>query len=212
MDLFDILSNKENTYDGDLKHYFRVLWNSPNVSNPYHNIEHILGVTSDVYEGAMFYIKKYNSVTRRDLRSILISALFHDYNHIGAENDSANIELAINGLRTYILPIDKPEFAIISENIKGTQFPHSNKEMTLCGNILKDADISYTLTDNWFKLVCFDLSNEINKSAEDMIRFQETFLKNIWKVETEWAKLKYSPIVEKRLEQISKIIEFTYGK
>lgn len=54
--LTDIISNKENLYSGDLKHYFKCLFNSRGAANPYHNIRHSCTVLVRCYEGLKYMV------------------------------------------------------------------------------------------------------------------------------------------------------------
>jgi hypothetical protein len=196
--VIQIINNVEDKYPGDLKHYLRVIWYSPNVNVPYHNLRHMLHVMWATYQGAQYY---KDQIDPRTLRNMLIAALFHDYNHPGESgNDSKNIEIAIKGLKTFILHQDRPFLDEICGYIKATQFPHLKLDLTLPGKIIRDADVAYTLSDAWIQTVSFGLSEEIGLSTEEMLRGQEGFLKSL-QFETEWAKNEYgnkSPIVLKK--------------
>lgn len=213
LDFLDVAANIANTYDGNLRDYFRVVWNAPNVTLPYHNLRHMFHVTWEAYNGAMYYLLKNNdSISRLELRNMLIGGMFHDYNHLGGDavNDAFNIKLAKRGLATYITPQDRPHYDIIASYIEATEFPHIHKELTLPAKILRDADISYTLSPAWLQLVGYGLPVELNKKPEEIIKFQETFLKGL-QFSTEWAEEKYRPIINKRLRQLPVLIDFAYG-
>lgn len=214
LDFLDVAANINNTYDGNLRDYFRVVWNAPNVMLPYHNLRHMFHVTWEAYNGAMFYLSENKDIISRvELRNMLIGGMFHDYNHLGgdATNDAFNIKLAKKGLATYILPQDKPHYDTIASYIDSTEFPHVDKELTLPAKILRDADISYTLSPAWLQIVGYGLPAELNKKPEEIIKFQESFLKGLT-FSTTWAECKYRPIIEKRLRQIPILVDFAYGK
>lgn len=54
----DIILNREGLYRGDLKHYFKVLFNNAkNLNNPYHNFRHMF---------CGLYIKHVNFITPKN--------------------------------------------------------------------------------------------------------------------------------------------------
>ena len=206
--VIQIITNPDAKYPGDLKHYLKVVWYSPNVNVPYHNLRHMLHVMWATYHGAEFY---KDEISPRTLRNMLIAALFHDYNHPGETgNDARNIEIAIRGLKTFLLPIDQPHLGEISEYIKATQFPHLKLELTLAAKIVRDSDIAYTLSDAWIQTVSFGLNQEIGLSTEEMLRSQEGFLRSL-KFETEWAEKEYTPRIDLRIAEANEMCEVIYG-
>jgi hypothetical protein len=207
MKIIDIIKNKDNTYPNDLTHYLKIVWMAPNATAPYHNIRHMLHVMWDTYNGYLYY---KNEISPRTLRNMLVAALFHDYAHSGKSgNDSYNIETAIHYLTLFILEEDKPFLDEISEYIKATQFPHLVMELTLPGKILRDADVTYTLSDTWIQTVAFGLSEEIGISTESMLKGQETFLKSLH-LETEWAQKEYGPKIEERIIEAKDMCDVIY--
>ena len=80
-DLPEIIGNEENLYEGNLILYFRILfYNSTNLKNPYHNFRHTLHVLWLCQKACRYYQKK---LTPRQMRNLLIAALFHDFDHPG---------------------------------------------------------------------------------------------------------------------------------
>jgi hypothetical protein len=204
-----IILNKDNIYQGDLRHYARVVWYAPNFTANYHDGQHMFHVMWATYHGALFYGDKIDS---RTLRNMLIAALMHDYNHRGEKGpDSVNIENAIKGLRNCILPEDLPYIDEIIFYIKGTEFPHKAMELTLPAMIIRDSDIAYTLSPSWIQKVNWDLSREVGISVEAMLRSQEDFLRNHLKLSTDWAKEEYGIILEKRIEEANELVYIFYG-
>ncbi len=206
--IVEIIKNKDNTYPGDLKDYFKVIWYSPNVNNYYHNLRHMLHVMWATYQGAMYYGDKISPLT---LRNMLIAALFHDYNHSGnTKDDGSNIEIAIKGLKCHIDPIDAPYFDEISSYIKGTQFPPVVMDLNLPASIVRDADVAYTLADVWIQTVNFGLNVEIGISTKKMLKLQEPFLRAL-KFMTEWAEKEYGSKIEGRIEEANEMYSIIYG-
>lgn len=205
-----IIKNEEKTYDGDLNHYFRVIWHAPNILADYHNISHMLHVLWATYQGWLYY---KDQIDPRTLRNMLIASLFHDYNHPGTKSDdSQNVELAIKGLKAHILPIDEPFFDQIACYIRATKFPHDAGEVSLPAQILRDADVTYTLGDVWIQRVNFGLNKELGMSTEEMLKGQKFFFRNLFHLSTEWAIKEYGPRVEERIKEADLMAEVIYGK
>ena len=207
--VIDIIKNKEGSYKGDLAHYFRVLWHSPNILHPYHNLRHMLHVTWATYQGAMYY---KDQLSDEQIRALLIAAMFHDYNHTGTTgNDSVNIQMAINGMRTHALPMDRNLIEESCKYIRATQFPHLNENFDLPSLILRDVDVAYTLSDVWIQLVNFGLNQELGMSPEQMLKGQESFLSNM-KFHTEWGEKTYRPKIQPRIDEVKEMIEVLFGR
>ena len=98
-DIPEIIGNEANLYQGNLVSYFRILfYNSSNLNNPYHNFRHTLHVLWLCEKACRYYQK---SLTPRQMRNLLIAALFHDFDHPGhlhpgaQDPDRINIKIAI---------------------------------------------------------------------------------------------------------------------
>src|SRR5260370_31582111 len=110
-DVPTIVSNDRGLYEGDLGGYFRALFfRATNLDRPYHNLRHMLHVTWLCYQPAEYYCDR---LTPRQIRNLLIAALFHDFDHSGHPHpgaddpDGINIRIAIAGLRRCITPEDR---------------------------------------------------------------------------------------------------------
>jgi len=206
--VIEIINNSYGTYEGDLKYYFKEIWNSENTDVPYHNIRHMLHVTWACHDGAMFYKNKMN---KRTIRNLLIAAMFHDYGHVGkAIDDSVNIHNAITALLEKILPEDLQYYGEIVSYIRNTQFPQEFRVESLPALIIKDADLAYTLSDVWIHTVAFGLGKEINLSPKQMLMSQEPFLKSL-KFETTWAQNIYGQKLENRINEVKQMIDVLYN-
>ena len=206
MKVIDIVNNTENKYDGNLLPYFKLIWNAPNVNMPYHNLRHMLHVMWATYNGGLYY-----DIDPRTLRNMLIAALMHDYNHTGRTgDDTINIEFAIRGFEENMLLEDVPYMNDIIFLIRATQFPHTEIEYSLPAFILRDADVAYTLNDSWIHIVNIGLSQELNITAEKMLKFQETFLSGM-KLYTEWGKKEYSEKIKERIQEAKEMVNAIYN-
>src|SRR5580658_6965423 len=104
-DLPEIIGNEEGLYEGDLISYLQILFfRSTNLHNPYHNFRHMLHVLWLCHKACRYYQKK---LTPRQMRNLLVAALFHDFDHPGhphpgeEDPDRINIEIAIAASAIY---------------------------------------------------------------------------------------------------------------
>jgi HD-GYP domain-containing protein (c-di-GMP phosphodiesterase class II) len=146
-DLPEIIGNEENLYEGNLIFYLRILfYKSTNLRNPYHNFRHTVHVLWLCQKACRYYQKK---LTPRQMRNLLIAALFHDFDHPGhphpgeQDPDRINIRIAIDGLRRHIMADDRASLPEIEALIEATHYPYktAGEELDLLGKILRDADL-----------------------------------------------------------------------
>ncbi len=186
-----VIRNDDRLYEGDLVYYLRVLWKyAPNLHKPYHNLRHMLHVTWLCYRACKFYRDK---LTPRQMRSLLIAAMFHDFDHTGTlGHDDLNIIRALRGLAKHIDPADKDHEAEIAQMIRGTQYPYviEVEELDLCGQILRDADVSQAFSVAWVQQVVLGLASEWSKTPLEVLRMQEPFLGSLV-LRTEWARREF---------------------
>jgi hypothetical protein len=128
-DIPEIIGNEENLYEGNLILYFRTLfYNANNLKNPYHNFRHTLHVLWLCQKACRYYQKK--KLTTRQMRNLLIAALFHDFDHPAhpypgeQDPDRINITIAIAGLRRYISADDRASLPEIEALIEATHYPY----------------------------------------------------------------------------------------
>ena len=154
-DLPKIIANQERLYEGNLTFYFRTLFfKSSNIHNPYHNFRHMLHVLWLCHQACRYY---QNRLTPRQMRNLLIAALFHDFDHPGhphpGENDPdrINIPIAIAGLRRYVMPADRAFLPQIEALIEATHYPYKigSDKLDLLGQIIRDADLAQALSPAW---------------------------------------------------------------
>ena len=184
----DIIRNEEGVYEGNLIHYFQILFNhAQNLERPYHNFRHMTHVLWLCHKASQFYM---NELTQRQRRNLLIAAIFHDFDHSGMfGNDDLNIERAIRALRKYLDPIDTPHVSHIESLMRGTEYPYAIalENLDLAGKILRDADMGQTLSPAWIQQVVFGLAAEWGKKPIEILRLQEPFLRSM-SFHTEWGQ------------------------
>src|SRR5436853_2589297 len=165
-DLPNVIGNEKGLYEGDLIHYFRVLFfEAANLANPYHNFRHMTHVTWLCYQACRYY---RNELLPRQMRALLIAALFHDFDHPGhphpGENDPdrINIPIAIAGLRRYVMPADRAFLPQVEALIEATHYPYKigSDKLDLLGQIIRDADLAQALNPAWIQQVVFGLAQE----------------------------------------------------
>jgi hypothetical protein len=198
----EIIQNDDNLYEGDLAHYFKVLFNyARNLAGPYHNFRHMFHVMYLCYDACVCYKVM---LSKREMRNLLIAALFHDFDHTGRTgNDDLNIELAIRGLRKHIAPIDEMYFGEIVAIIRPTEYPHkvSADLLDLSQKILRDADVSQAFSVAWIQQVIIGLSVEMNSTPTVMLNMQEAFIANL-QFSTSWARKKFDDEKQKKIEEV----------
>src|SRR5712671_5146112 len=192
-DLPEIIGNEENLYEGNLILYFRILfYNSTNLKNPYHNFRHTLHVLWLCQKACRYY---QNRLTPRQMRNLLIAALFHDFDHPGhphpseGDPDRINIPIAIAGLRRYIMPADRCFLPEIDALIEATHYPYKigSDKLDLLGQIIRDADLAQALSPAWIQQVVIGLAQESEVEPLDVLRAQGAFLAGL-SFHTRWAR------------------------
>ncbi len=201
--ILNIVTNREGLYDGDLRYYFRLIFQAPNRRNPYHNFRHIIHVLCQVYLGG-----KYEKLGKEEMRVLLIAALFHDYGHSGQMgNDRAEIAKAIASLEVNILDEDQVLFHRIKELIRMTEWPHDYLgDESESIKILRDADLSQVLDDVWWQQIIFGLSEEFGLSEIDTLRRQINFLSGLH-FRSAWGKKTYQPKVSARVIDLNEFLD-----
>jgi hypothetical protein len=213
-DLPGIIGNEERLYDGNLIYYLRVLFfEARNLTNPYHNFRHMTHVTWLFYQACRYY---RNELSPRQMRGLLIAALFHDFDHPGhphpGENDPdrINIPIAVAGLRRYILPEDRDLLPEIERTIEATRYPYKipGASLDLLGKIIRDADLAQALSPAWIQQVVIGLAQEWRAKALDVLRLQAGFLRKL-PFNTEWAGRLFPPeLVQAKIEEAEKLLRF----
>jgi len=199
-----IVRNANNLYQGNLVGYFRSVFNyAENLENPYHNFRHLCHVLWLCHEACVFY---KNKMSKREMRTLLIAALFHDFDHTGAKGpDATNIELAVAGLKNHIEPEDRDELPSICGLIRATEYPYKvpTESLGLRAQILRDADMGQAFSVAWIQQVIFGLSAEWGMSPLALLKTEVEFHRKI-KFHTEWARALFPPaVIEAKIAEIN---------
>jgi hypothetical protein len=209
--IVSVIRNDEGLYEGNLAHYFRVLFfQAQNLRHPYHNLRHMLHVLWLCFEAIRYYHQQGRPITLRVARSILIAAMFHDFDHSGLlGNDDLNIERAVRGLKKCILPEDEPFLDDIVALLWVTEYPYKvpSDSLELPGQILRDADMSQSLHVAWIQQVIVGLAAEWGKTPLEILRAQGNFHKGLV-FHTEWARVRFpQELVDQKINEARELLE-----
>lgn len=211
-DIVPIIRNDAGLYDGNLIHYFRVVFlKSQNIRNAYHNLRHMLHVLWLCNRAVLYYQKTETPLTQDQVRVLFIAALFHDFDHSGQlGEDDLNIERACRGLVKNILGRDADLLWEILECIRQTQYPHvrPSEHLTLSQQILRDADMSQALSVAWLQQVVVGLATEWSKSPVEVLRAQGGFHRSL-SFSTAWANSMFPPeVIEAKIAEAEALLGF----
>lgn len=120
---------------------------------PYHGLRHTIQVTKNVFKICSEIFKDKNTQV---IKLMLISALFHDFNHSGGRlSDSLNIEIAIENVKKYCLESGRNinDLPFIEKVIQATQYPYITTNVDIYGNIIRDADLAQSASDDFIYFV-----------------------------------------------------------
>mgnify|MGYP003504971023 CR=1 FL=1 len=155
----------------ELKWFFNwYLQHNNSLTLPYHNLNHTLEMMQLVIDIVQKSRDgKYGIVlTDQDMFILLLSAMFHDYNHSGGRhNDSVNIDNAKIGLKTaiqsrYTWNEDTEKlYNECSKVISATEYPYKINTLEPKQLILRELDILVVLYDDFLTQSVFGLAEEM---------------------------------------------------
>lgn len=164
-----------------LERQFQYLSTNMSTSLSYHNTLHMKFVMCKCAE---LYEKMGLDTTDSNFKSLILAAMFHDYDHSGGVlHDSDNISAAMYGLHLacdgYEELSDCEELA--KEIIYVTEYPFIHEPVTPEERIIRDADILQGCTPFFQKIIYVDLYSELLTSKPDLkfvdyVRGQQKFL------------------------------------
>ena len=205
--IFGIINNEEKLYSGNLCYYFKLVFNSPNAANPYHNFRHMMYVTCTTYECAKSV--RYREINgESSFRALMIAAMFHDYDHgpVMSNSDQEDIDKAVLAIEKYILEEDIKLLPEITMLIRETEFPHKRHGFSLGGSILRDADLSQALEAVWIQQIIFGFSVEMNVPQMKVLQLEINYLSGL-KFETSWAREKFGILAQLKINEINELIK-----
>ena len=202
-----VIYNQANLYEGDLIYYFKTVFHrAQNLNNPYHNFRHVFHVLWLCHEACMYY---HESLNPRDMRNLLIAAMFHDFDHPGIMgDDDLNIERAVRGLARHIHPKDHLHLDDIVKLIRATEWPYktASETLALSAQIIRDADLSQCFSVAWIQQTLFGLASEWGKKPFDVLKGQIDFLNKL-RFFTEWAQRRFPQSdIDEKLDEVRGLI------
>jgi len=153
-------------------------------------------------------------LTPRQMRDLLIAALFHDFDHPGhphpGENDPdrVNIPIAIAGLRRYVMSADRAFLPQIEALIEATHYPYKigSDKLDLLGQIIRDADLAQALSPAWIQQVVFGLAKEWEVSPFEVLKGQGSFLAGL-SFSTCWAQQLFpQELIQAKIEEVEQLL------
>jgi hypothetical protein len=147
-------------------------------------------------------------------RNSLITALFHDFDHPGhphpGENDPdrINIQIAIAGLRRYIMPADRAFQPEIEALIEAAQYPNKigSEKLDLLGRIIRDAELAQALSPAWIQQVIIGLAAEWGVHPIEVLRAQASFLAGL-SFDTRWARQLFpQELIQAKIEKFEQLL------
>lgn len=156
----------------DLVEYLDILlYENPSNNRPYHNLYHILCVTDFCYK-----IGKDCGLNDRDLRTLMLAALFHDFGYY-SKVDSENIIKAIEYFKEYSHESEYTNKNVV-KIIQATQYPYVIDEanLNMSQKIIRDADLLQWTKKNFIDQVLFGLSKEMDMPLNKFVVGQKNFM------------------------------------
>lgn len=174
-------------YDYLQKAFKYILINSSSNYNPYHDLNHLMTVLKYTYQGAI----SENLKGDRELRELLLTAIFHDVNHsAGKKTDDINIKNSKKAIKEFVesekIDVD---LDAMNEILDATQYPYviDGGDLSLRQAIIRDADLMQVYEYNWIRQNIAGLSKELKMSFIDFLKPQRKFLENS-EFNTKWGK------------------------
>lgn len=183
-----------------------ILKNNKSNLAPYHNLNHMLCVVKYCYHALEFM----NMLSDENSESLLLAALFHDFNHsMGRRDDSFNVREAKSGFdnfcKTTIIDINKD---LIHNIIDATEYPYviENKDLNIYQAIIRDADLMQILESDWITHVILGLCEEMHYPLKELMVGEKVFLKNM-KFHSPYGKMMQQKFGKQVWEDFKKLEE-----
>lgn len=191
MDLLNTKNFNDIVHFYDLERYISYfkLYNKSEYINSYHGYEHVKKIICSINElfnnSDYYYIFKYN-----DIKTLMIAAIFHDFNYIGIDKtiknyDFFNVNRAINSFEYFIDFIDDSFAKKNSEKIKNIIL---NSEYPKCMNskldnhskffILCDHSMIIHKGYNYMGLA-FSINEYKNTNITEVLKCSFEYIKNV---------------------------------
>lgn len=196
MDSILYIINKYDSLKAGLKY---VINNNTANNAPYHNLNHMLTVTRHVFNG----IEYMNLSDVKKNEAILLTALFHDFNHsMGKELDSVNISYAKEELAKFMSYNNFDlDIEFMFSILNATQYPYiiPADELDIYQLLIRDCDLCQAFEYDWIKQYILGLSIEMNHNFLDIVKGGKDFLsKSIYHTDygIEMKRLHFGKLME----------------
>jgi len=194
-----------------LKYWKIFLEHNTALNAPYHNQFHTECVMKNTYLLSVKHLTSPNDGFKekekksRQIKKLLIAALFHDFNHsAGEKSDAENVQKAIKAFLEHSFESEEDNKEIISI-IKATQFPYviDEKDLSLSQQIIRDADMMQMFEPNFFQQIIVGLLHTELKipTLKGCVDAQMKFMANTH-FRTETAKQKFVVEAPKIIEDL----------
>lgn len=174
-------------YDYLQKAFKYIILNSNSNDKPYHNLNHLLTVLKYCYLGAL----EETISSEKELRELLVSAIFHDVNHSGGKKtDDVNIKNSKKAIKEFVESQDiDVNVESMNKILDATQYPYAidSKDLDKRQAIIRDADLMQVFEYNWIHQNIAGLSSELNMNFLDFVKPQRKFLDST-EFNTKWGK------------------------
>jgi len=173
-------------YDYLQKAFKYIILNNKSNNNPYHNLNHLLTVMKYCHLGAI----SEKITDEKELRELLIAAIFHDVNHSGGKKtDDINIKNSKKSIKDFVESQEVDvDLEVINEILDATQYPYviEGKSLNKRQAIIRDADLMQVFEYNWIHQNILGLSTELNMNFLDFVQPQRKFLDSV-EFNTKWG-------------------------
>ena len=191
---------KKFDYLGEALSY--IIKNSKSNFSPYHNLNHNLVVTVFSY-----YIGHSEKLSDKEMKELLIAAIFHDYNHTaGEQKDDVNIKNAKDGVKKFVEDNDVDvDLDKIYEILGATEFPYKieDDKLNTQQKIIRDADMTQLFEHARLQSNYLGLAKEMKIDYKKQLDGQGKFYKSL-KFRTKFGK----KLWEKLSKQINEELEY----
>ena len=155
-----------------------------NTSNylPYHNLNHLLQTMKHCH---ILIMKDSQNLDHDTKITILLSALFHDFNYnLDVKGDKNKIDLAKNGFLEFYDKYKKDfqediKITEVFNILDATEYPYAFDILTYPQMVIRDADMMQLFETNFIHQNIFGLAQEFGISIEDMVKKQRGFVESL---------------------------------
>jgi len=187
-----------------------IIENSKSLYSPYHNLNHNIIVTVFSY-----YIGKVEKLSDKEMKELLIAAIFHDYNHTaGEQKDDVNIKNAKEGVKEFLKESELDfDLEKINEILDATEFPYKidDDKLSTQQKVIRDADMTQLFEPTRLQANYLGLQKESKIDYKKQLENQESFYK-VLKFRTKLGKELYKEFSKEINEELEYLISLEEQK